>query len=417
MPLLEVLGGPWKGLADGVPSIVSLTGPFRATFALFGMDEQQTQELLGFLRPETRLDLKGRAVQYLTGLTGSPEGRQLLATQPEVVEALLALTGDTALPIAKEAYHALINLAMEPAAQRALAKGLPSLLSHLLDPASPLADQSCALLSNLSREEAAGRDLLAALQAERSRGLVALVDAFCAGGGFNPQASLHYLGPLLSNLSQLPEARQVLLDPSRCVVQRLLPFTQDPGSAVRRGGVVGTLRNCCFDYRCHEWLLSEEVDVLPFLLLPLAGPEDFPEDEMEKLPLDLQYLPPEKEREPDPDIRKMLLEAVMLLTATKRGRLLVREKGTYVILRELHKWETDPGVRAACEKLIQVLISDEPQPGMDNLLEVEIPSKVEEQLRRLDLEEKEEEERQRQQQQEEAAGSEGPASCAEGLRR
>ncbi|KAH0617328.1 hypothetical protein JD844_015377 [Phrynosoma platyrhinos] len=113
----------------------------------------------------------------------------------------------------------------------------------------------------------------------------------------------------------------------------------------------------------------------------------------------------------------MLLEAVMLLTATKPGRLLVREKGTYVILRELHKWETDPGVRAACEKLIQVLISDEPQDGMDNLLEVEIPSQVEEQLKRLDREEEEEEERRRRLQQEEAAGSEGPAPCAKGLGR
>lgn len=90
----------------------------------------------------------------------------------------------------------------------------------------------------------------------------------------------------------------------------------------------------------HEWLLSEEVDVLPFLLLPLAGPEEFPEDEMESkrvseravgvggplavclplrlplppgLPLDLQYLPPDKQREEEPDIRKMLLEAVMLV--------------------------------------------------------------------------------------------------------
>lgn len=31
----------------------------------------------------------------------------------------------------------------------------------------------------------------------------------------------------------------------------------------------------------HEWLLGDEVDILPFLLLPLAGPEEFPEDEME----------------------------------------------------------------------------------------------------------------------------------------
>ncbi|OXB82683.1 UNVERIFIED_CONTAM: hypothetical protein H355_000381 [Colinus virginianus] len=62
----------------------------------------------------------------------------------------------------------------------------------------------------------------------------------------------------------------------------------------------------------HEWLLSDAVDILPSLLLPLAGPEELPEDEMERLPVDLQYLPPDKKREPEPDIRRMLLEALLL---------------------------------------------------------------------------------------------------------
>lgn len=60
----------------------------------------------------------------------------------------------------------------------------------------------------------------------------------------------------------------------------------------------------------HKWLLSEEIDILPCLLLPLAGPEQFEEQEMESFPEDLQYLPNDKQRESDPDIRKMLLEAL-----------------------------------------------------------------------------------------------------------
>ena len=66
----------------------------------------------------------------------------------------------------------------------------------------------------------------------------------------------------------------------------------------------------CSDY--HSWLLSDEVDLLPTLLLPLAGPEEVGDDEvMEKLPEDLQYLPEDKQREAEPDIRKMLLETLM----------------------------------------------------------------------------------------------------------
>ncbi len=60
----------------------------------------------------------------------------------------------------------------------------------------------------------------------------------------------------------------------------------------------------------HWWLLSDEVDILPRLLLPLAGPEEFDEDDMERLPDELQYLEPSKTREPDPDIRKNLIEAI-----------------------------------------------------------------------------------------------------------
>jgi hypothetical protein len=56
--------------------------------------------------------------------------------------------------------------------------------------------------------------------------------------------------------------------------------------------------------------LSDAVDLLPKLLLPLAGPEEFDEEDNDKLPIDLQYLGEDKTREQDPDIRKMLLEAL-----------------------------------------------------------------------------------------------------------
>jgi hypothetical protein len=60
----------------------------------------------------------------------------------------------------------------------------------------------------------------------------------------------------------------------------------------------------------HKWLLSDEVDVLPRLLLPLAGPEEFDEEDTAKLPEDLQYLSDDKTREPEPEIRKMLVESI-----------------------------------------------------------------------------------------------------------
>lgn len=94
-----------------------------------------------------------------------------------------------------------------------------------------------------------------------------------------------------------------LMDKDCCVIQRLLPFTEYAGSLVRRGGIVGTLKNCCFDVQNHEWLLSPEVDILSYLLLPLAGPEEFDDEDNDKLPTTLQYLSETKQREPDLDIR------------------------------------------------------------------------------------------------------------------
>ncbi|XP_036159738.1 protein HGH1 homolog isoform X2 [Myotis myotis] len=354
----------------------------------------EAAKLLPFLAPGVRADLQEAAAGHVLALTGSGPGRTLLAGQAALLRALVELAAAPAPAPARDAARALVNLAADPSLHESLlaaAPGLPArLLGRALDPQWPWAEEAAAVLANLSREPAPCASLMEALTAAEpgEAGLERLVRALCTPD-YNARAPLHYLGPVLSNLSQRPAARAFLLDRDRCVVQRLLPLTQYPDSTVRRGGVVGTLRNCCFEHRHHKWLLGPEVDILPFLLLPLAGPEDFSEEEMERLPVDLQYLPPDKQREPDADIRKMLIEAIMLLTATAPGRQQVRDQGAYLILRELHSWEPESDVRGTCEKLIQVLIGDEPERGMENLLEVQVPEAVERQLQELDRQEQE----------------------------
>lgn len=51
---------------------------------------------------------------------------------------------------------------------------------------------------------------------------------------------------------------------------------------------------------------------------------------------DLQYLPPDKEREKDPSTRKLLLEALLRLGATKHGRETMRHVKVYPILRYMN---------------------------------------------------------------------------------
>ncbi|XP_034020610.1 protein HGH1 homolog [Thalassophryne amazonica] len=357
------------------------------------LSDQEAAELLSFLSADTRTDVKGQVTQCILGLSAHSDGCRYLRSKPDLLAALVALTSDQSVAIVKDCYHILINLSADETLHQVLVtdvKVLSVLLKNLLNPEYLFSDQICTILSNLTRHEKTCRTIFKVLQDEVC--LSQLVDMFCMES-YNKKAALHYLGPLLSNLTQLPEARSYVMDRDRCVVQRLLPYTQFQASTVRRGGVVGVLRNCCFDYVHHEWLLSDDVDILPFLLLPLAGPEELTDEENEGLPVDLQYLPEDKKREDDPDIRKMLLETLLLLTATKFGRQTLKQKNVYSILREFHHWEKDVYVTAVCEKLIQVLIGDEPEQGMENLMEVKIPEDVEEKLKEADAKEQEELER------------------------
>ncbi|XP_024251173.1 protein HGH1 homolog isoform X1 [Oncorhynchus tshawytscha] len=354
------------------------------------LSEVEAKELLSFLTLDTRPDVKGQATEYILGLSGNRDGCRYLQTKPDFLKALVTLTTDPSIAIVKDCYHSLINLSADETMHQLLIKDsdfIPMLFKNLLDPEFMFADRICTILTNLSRHVKTCKEVFKAMQ-KQEIGLAQVVDIFCTEG-YNKQASLHYLGPLLSNLTQLPQTRHFILDKERCVVQRLLPYTQYQASTIRRGGVIGTLRNCCFDHAHHEWLLSDAVDILPFLLLPLAGPEELSDEENEGLPVDLQYLPEDKEREEDPDIRKMLIETMILLTATKVGRQILKAKNVYAIMREFHNWEKEPHVAAACEKLIQVLIGDEPEPDMENLLEVEIPEDVEVKLKDMDAKEQE----------------------------
>ncbi|XP_056130342.1 protein HGH1 homolog isoform X2 [Lampris incognitus] len=381
------------------------------------LSDMEAEELLRFLTPDTRPDVKGQATEYLMGLSVNRDGCCFLRSQPDILVALVGLTSDPSVAIVKDCYHTLINLSAHETLHQVLvneANVLPMLIKNLVEPDYMFAERICTILTNLTRHEKTCRTIFKVMQEGLS--LSQLVDIFCSEG-YNKLASLHYLGPLLSNLTQLPEARIYILDKERCVVQRLLPYTQYQMSTVRRGGVIGTLRNCCFDYNgtlekqaadtafCpyqpessssnstfahHEWLLSDAVDILPHLLLPLAGPEELTDEENEGLPVDLQYLPEDKKREEDSDIRKMLLETLLLLTATKTGRQILKKKNVYPIMREFHRWEKEPQVLSACEKLVQVLIGDEPQQGMENLMEVQIPDEVEEKLKDADAKEQQE---------------------------
>jgi len=344
------------------------------------MGEDPVKELTAFLKIDSRYDVKTATLQTVLGLTGSEDGRQQLLASQDLLAHLKQLIADDPSPASKDACLVLLNLSGHASAATPLlaAPGPETarlLLSHAVRADSPLADKCCMTLANLSRTTLTCRRLWQSLQ-DSEVTVERLVRALCQRGYNTAGAKLDYLGPLLSNLTQLPEARKYLLDREQVVFQRLLPFTEYQDSLVRRGGVVGAIKNCCFDTDAHSWLLGDDVDLAPRLLLPLTGPEQFDDEDMEQLAADLQYMDDNKSREPDVDIRKMLLEALTQLCATRASRETVRSKGAYLILREYHKWEKHEETLNIIEHLVNILIQTEEEIGVDDYKSVDIPSEV-----------------------------------------
>lgn len=81
----------------------------------------------------------------------------------------------------------------------------------------------------------------------------------------------------------------------------------------------------------------------------------------------------------------MLLEALNQLCAKRQCREIIRNKNTYVILRELHKWEKDEAVLTACENIVNILIRTEDEIGADDLMDMKIPEDIQQKLVQLDI--------------------------------
>ena len=275
--------------------------------------------------------MRAVALAQVVGLTGSEEGVSALGRCPALLSTLAALVLDPAPVIATDACLALINLSADAATVPLLLeipviKNLYKVTELILtcamctlqkrhqlfqlikDKESAQADKAAQILSNLTRDLACCSAIYSQLM-EADIGVDTLVTILCQENYNTQGQQMNFLGPVLSNLSQLPEVRRHILDQQKCVIQRLVAFTEYGKSVVKRGGVVGTVRNCCFDTDHHDWLISDQVDIVPRLVLPLAGPatHTITEEEMDSLPVDLQYLDEEKKIESDVDIRYRLV--------------------------------------------------------------------------------------------------------------
>lgn len=194
-----------------------------------------------------------------------------------------------------------------------------------------------------------------------------LMDLFVKGqdGAYNKKADFDYLAYVFADLAKHAEIRQYFVDVQKydsvVPLSKLKVFTEH-SSHIRRRGVASTIKNVAFEVRSHPSFLAGDdagIDILPYILLPITGNEEYDDDDSMAMLPDLQLLPPDKKRDTDASIIQTHVETLMLLTSTREGRELMREVRVYAIIKETHLKVDDESVREACDRLVQVLMRDE----------------------------------------------------------
>ncbi|KAH8667508.1 DNA-binding protein-like protein HGH1 [Tricladium varicosporioides] len=275
--------------------------------------------------------------------------------------------------IAKDAITILINLSTDREILKFLASDkefITTLLSRVTNPKEPNADLLAMLLANLAKWD----DLKYIIELERpapeelksnNKAIDQLLDLFVKGadGTYNKDANYDYLAYLFADLAKHKEGRKYFL--SKQDYDKVLPLTKltvftEHKSDIRRKGVASTIKNVAFEIDSHpDFLAEDEINILPYLLLPITGNEEYDEEEMLDMLPDLQLLPPDKQRDPDPTIIQTHVETLMLLTQTREGRDRMREIKVYPVIRETHLRVEHEDLREVCERFVQVLMRDE----------------------------------------------------------
>jgi hypothetical protein len=235
------------------------------------------------------------------------------------------------------------------------------------------------LLANLTKHENLQRILQLSLPARKDLSpsrlaMDQLLEVFLRGEGgkYNKSSTYEYLAYSFAELARFPEGRKYFTTPKaddekRMPLTKVLVFTEH-ASAIRRRGVANTIKNVSFEVDAHKELLStSEANILPFILLPLMGSEEYTDEETDAMPVELQLLPPDKEREPDLDILRTHLDTLLLLSTTREGREFLREAQVYAIVRECHLHVDDEDVRESCDRLVQIIMRKEEGEEEDEL--------------------------------------------------
>ncbi|GEQ66864.1 hypothetical protein JCM33374_g527 [Metschnikowia sp. JCM 33374] len=336
----------------------------------------ELEELVGFLHSPQPAVVQ-IALDNLVGYSQGPQQKVFAYDSYEAIKDLKKLSQDKGKTTVSQSVTILANLCDDETVRKLIAedaKYLKFLVTAIIKPTNINADLMSILLANLAKSDSITS--IFDIEVEHSdedkqffkstKAMDCLMDCFVKGfdRSLNKYANYDYLAYFFSDISRLKMGRNYFITEQSydevVPIAKLLVFTEKYDSKIRREGVASTIKNSLFDIESHHKLVTDEgINLLPYILLPLAGPEELEEDDMFNLPDELQLLPPDKKREPVETILNTHLESLLLLSSSKEMRELLREKSVYPLVRELHKVSDSEDVTASCDRLVQLLMRDE----------------------------------------------------------
>ncbi|XP_042496100.1 protein HGH1 homolog [Macadamia integrifolia] len=321
----------------------------------------ELEELVGFLSSPSP-QVKKAAVDIVRDLTGSEDGLLSLANYSEIVIPSLSHLLGEKKEVSEPAAEALINLSQNPdlSAKMVAIEMIKTAMETLYKQDSGITRLLVMLLVNLTQLDA-GIVCLLQNGHKNLQGLylMKLVRSFCTSSSDKRDDPFEHVGSILVNISKMEAGRKLLLDPKRGLLKQIIRQF-DSTNPLRKKGVCGTIRNCCFEAenQLQNLLLMSEF-LWPALLLPVAGKKVYSEHDTSKMPLELgSALSIDREPVDDPEIRTQALEAIYLISLQEAGRRALWSVNGPRILQVGYEDEEDPKVMEAYERIGSLLVQD-----------------------------------------------------------
>ncbi|KAG2501293.1 hypothetical protein HYH03_001093 [Edaphochlamys debaryana] len=301
----------------------------------------ELEELVSFL-DDSRPDVRAMSAEIVSGLAATTDGiDKLKPVQKQLVTKLfraVGMGGDAC----RKSLVALVNMSHAPdVADLLLELNVVDRVMEFVRDNMPHTDLLTSLLANVTLSDQGCRSML-----QIGRGpleglhMAVLLKKFVTSGvTLSPGEPDPYehVASVLTNVTRLPEARKLLLQPGRGLLAALVAQLQS-WNALRRLGSSGAVKNCVLSAESDGTLdavLADKV-VIEHMLRPINGQP-----------------PLEKED----TVRECMAEAVAMLAGTAQGRDVLWDAGAPEALRKGYEDEHHPGVCTAMERAAELFLS------------------------------------------------------------